>query len=285
MMDSITRAHAMRTLPRTMKLFHGYRDPFDQRTDLPFKSYVFSRFHLLGGQTYMNIIPALAGVAMRHGLDWRNIPCDKIHLDAWIWKQAVNNGYLSMSSDSVVDTLTNFLTEEQKQAMLHYVSPSLGKLGLYYKYNADKGKAQCINTGKLADSHALDYMLNTIGIYSTSTQRGIPPLKSLSYITLNVGHVTSAASPIQMDIPLSHAISEMLRIAPNTIVIFMSDHGSNHAPFSSWPQRKAEKRLPLLSIIVPRSYLDKVYSAIEYGLQYSNISYWVGIDTHVSTEC
>lgn len=264
--DSVSRLSAERKLLKTMKYL---------RNDL--KAYTFKGYTSVGGVTYSNLIPALAGKpAYSKELPKLDPRTDFTDPYPFIWKDYANKRYVTLFSEDFPEiSIFNYMLKGFKDPPTdHYLRP-------YY-----------IARNKL---HPMQWNANQVMMFLESRSIKLSKYSSLCYqdkpkhkihldhyrtfVSQYEGHRKFAFSWIT---EISHDYMNFLELLDgdlhdaiytmnqknqlsNSIFILFGDHGPRTDEMRNTPIGRIEERMPLLTIYVPE-HVKKKYPKLDEAL-------------------
>ncbi|XP_028416001.1 uncharacterized protein LOC114539557 isoform X2 [Dendronephthya gigantea] len=144
--------------------------------------------------------------------------------------------------------------------LTHFGCEVLDKYGMTNDF--DKPEQVCLN-GDFISTYFLQYHLD----YLRAIRKRKDSLPILHYLHLETGHTSSGTRIHNDDLGLADYVKHLAR-DPNTLTIFLSDHGHTRTDFAKTVEGRFELSNPLMFVILPEDVAailgeDKVHSLVE----------------------
>jgi len=258
LLDSISRAHFYRSLPKTVERLRSLADKPDMA---PAKVYDFELFQAVHGHTTHNEHALFTGQLLPPMDPDEETPSVRADVLFGHFKRA---GYQTMWQEDlcwmsswglVTDLVAGDWEELQiklkesfidNTGLTHSSCEVLAPFGADAPFNGPNGDQICFN-GKLQHSYFLQYSIDTLNTIASS--RRSRPL--LSYTALNVGHDDTGRRIQSLDSELAQYVSTMAN-DQNSLTIILADHGNTYTEYTyAILEGRFEMFHPSLFMIVP----------------------------------
>ncbi|XP_022790508.1 uncharacterized protein LOC111329989 [Stylophora pistillata] len=265
LLDSVSRAHFYRSLPKTIETF---RKLSGSRDKTPARVFDFELFQSVHGHTTQNEHALFTGQLLPSKEEDEQEPSDPVRADVMLghFKRA---GYQTMWQEDLCWTgiwglMADLAAEDWEDLQIrlkenfidstgltHSSCEVLGSFGLETPFNGPEGDQICFN-GKLQHSYFLEYSIDMLNIIASS--RRYRPL--FSYTALNVGHDETGRRIQSLDSDLARFVSVMAN-NKNTLSIVLADHGNTYTQYTSDVlEGRFEMFHPSLFVIVPNKVAE-----------------------------
>lgn len=278
LLDSISRPHFYRILPRAVEALHKIsHDPKIQATTLDFEL-----VQGIGQQTFENIRPFFCGVLE----DDNKVTASSKNTRASLGVEVLYGtfkkwGYQTLFQEDLCwyDVWGSVLTDIEKRAVpqsdsafkerwkefeekvakkqvdhqgiTHFSCTALDKM-LRRTNHYDYPQKICLN-GKFYSWYFMNYITK---VYTAlKSDEKAKPL--LSYMHFNTGHETNGKRMINMDANMAKFIINMASFS-DTLTLILSDHGHTRTPFRNTKEGGKELYDPLFFMIVPDGVREKL---------------------------
>ncbi|XP_069128838.1 uncharacterized protein [Argopecten irradians] len=268
--DSLSRTGALRKIPKTMKYIENYLG------GITFKGYT-----KVGGNTFPNVVPLLTGKRATKedlGEAWGQFYYDGYPLIMYNFSRA---GYVTyFAEDWPYFSTFNYLSNGFKvQPTHHYLRPmylamkqlapvstSLEQVNLFLEDKSIK-----VLPSSLCYQHKMKHVIflenlkRFMHVYKSKLKFSFSWMSELShdypyYLEIADEDFTDFLQWMKMEGHLN-----------NTILLFMSDHGSRIDDLRNTPVGRIESRMPLLSVVLPDRFKQEHKNLVQTMRQNTNV--------------
>ena len=261
LLDSVSRAHFYRSLPKTVETFRKLNsDP-----SLATKVFDFELFQAVKGRTYETVHAFFTGelLPMKDPFS----PNPKVVGIGSMFRKFKISGYRTLYQEDlcwkydwglVHDMKLTKSKEKWKElhesiekmfiddlGVTHASCEVLEKAGVKLPFN---GPSEICFNGVHQSDYIFRYVEDTL--YNLKTLESPKPL--LSYAIFSVGHESTGRRIQTIDADLANHIERLSANEPNTITIIVSDHGNTYTPYT---ERTLEGRFevfnPAFFVVIP----------------------------------
>jgi hypothetical protein len=271
LIDSTSRAHFLRRLPKSTKVIES----LDERNGGNFNVFQHFRYHALSFATPGNVRPLIAG------MNSKELRSKKPQASEYfMWKPYKENGYVNMYIHNLCqDNFKNYFYENSTHIYMDYdvVLPFC-----HYEYADSSGmysnfrggpysiERRCINE-KYVHRYTFEYMSQFMENY-----KKVP---KFVFTHLIEAHESSGSVISTIDEDFSVFIEETLEKNPDTFFVITADHGLKVGPYSLSPQGKVENQNPVLFTILPKSFIAD-HPEVKPALQHNEQALSTHFDLH-----
>ncbi|XP_046855342.1 uncharacterized protein LOC124448376 isoform X2 [Xenia sp. Carnegie-2017] len=288
LIDSISRPHFYRSMPKTIKAF---RDVVYNKS-IPATILDFEQFQSVSQHTMDNCRPLYSGVTSgvyeEFSSEWRkSVKPLGIHV---LFGEYKHSGYQTLFQEEgcwydywglMLTDVERFPTPKDSEGFIKRWSELQERWKKYYiddfgmthftcevtkKYgrtnDLEKPAQVCFN-GDFISTYFLRYHLD----YLEALKRQEGSLPFLHYLHLVTGHTSSGKRIRNDDVGLANYVTHLAN-EPNTLTIILSDHGHTRTAFAKSVEGRFELSNPLMFMILPENVAkilqnDKVHSLVE----------------------
>ncbi|CAL1293248.1 unnamed protein product [Larinioides sclopetarius] len=239
-LDSMSRLHYMRKLPKTYKYL----------TEV-LKASVLKGYNIVGDGTPQALIPMLTGYTEPELPETRKRMSDAnyVNIYPFAWKNFTDNGYVTAYAEDVPFTgvFTYRLKGFNELPTDHYMRSFYIEVDKVLKEHPKL----CLGNNP-RHKVMLDWLRRFYEAYNDVPRFAFGFHGELSHDDYNlVGYADSDLEIFLKDLQESGILN-------NTLLIMLSDHGHRFASIREMQQGKQEERLPFFAVVVP-PWLEKVY--------------------------
>ncbi|EDO38892.1 predicted protein [Nematostella vectensis] len=258
LLDSVSRAHFYRSLPKTIELFRSWESRSDRA---PARVFDFELFQSVEGHTAENTHALFTGkmfsAAERkvrtpvgagemfgafRGAGYQTMWQEDLCWTA-IWGLMIDM-VANNFKDLPVKLENNFIDHT---GLTHSSCPILGAYGTNNPFQGPEGDQICYN----GDFHHT-YLLNYTSDLVKAIARDLHARPLLAYMSSSVGHDHRALRTQTLDPALARYVTEMAN--SDTITVILADHGNTYSEYTiSSLEGKFEMFHPVLFIIIPNN--------------------------------
>ncbi|XP_022800581.1 uncharacterized protein LOC111338367 isoform X2 [Stylophora pistillata] len=271
-MDSLSRPHFYRSLPRTVEALRKIKNDFNiQATALDFQI-----FQSIGEQTFDNLRPFFCGVVKDDNILTNTVRTSKYSLGVDVLYETFQKwGYQTLFQEDLVwfDRWGIVLTDLQVRSkpttdsefkarwnefkermskkhiddfgMTHFSGPLLGLR--YSETNHFENPPKVCLNGQFFSKYFMDY----IQIVNTAIHNDPRTKPLVSFIHFNTGHEHTGQRIRNTDAHLAKFLINMAEF-PNTLTMLVSDHGNKNTQYSyKTEEGKREVYDPIAFMVIP----------------------------------
>ena len=284
MLDAVSRPAFYRSLKATRRSIEAVAN----QKDLGTRVFEFGRHHSVGGSSIRNLTPMLSGLL------YSDMDAKKKQYQAWIFEEMRRSGYISINYHNACSrTNQTFGSVFNRHGPEHYFPYQMTDInwffGLYcqlarHERSIDKVGRSCAKTTN--DEECFPSPENNMGRVSCLGGRSRTTMMVEHYLDARAAHdgVPTFAFLHDYDLHIDNLVAlnmydeDKARILPmlaeadvlkDTVVIFLSDHGSQRK-YVATTQGGLEYKLPFLYMFVPDAVLDNHHGwkdALEWNQQ------------------
>ncbi|EDO38866.1 predicted protein [Nematostella vectensis] len=256
LLDSVSRAHFYRSLPKTIELFRSWESRPDRA---PARVFDFELFQSVEGHTAENTHALFTGKMFSAAERKVRTPVGAGEM----FGAFRGAGYQTMWQEDLcwtaiwglmTDMVANKFEELEGKLKENFVDhtgvthsscPILGAYGTNNPFQGPKGDQICYN-GDFHHTYLLNYTSNLVQAIARDPHAR--PL--LAYMSSSVGHDHRALRTQTLDPALARYVTEMAN--SDTITVILADHGNTYSEYTiSSLEGKFEMFHPVLFIIIP----------------------------------
>ena len=281
MVDSLTREHAIRVLPRTLDWMGRAQD---------YELFDYTRFNTVGKGTKMNFTPVFFG---NISADFVNsITFESLNMlyeragfaTAFIEESCINNtGSMGrIVRKKVKDKLTKEERIEFMKAFRDLSDHSLGnvfcdvmKMMKVQNFFSDSTKQKICFAGELMQKHLLRYLSDFVDTYADDV--GV-----FATIKTNEAHESTYSRVALLDSDLLEFVRDTMQKHPNLAIVLMGDHGIGYGDLSETFTLTVEYNLPGLFMLLPKSYTRTLPPNMLTNLRENQNKLVTGLDLHAT---
>ncbi|EDO39325.1 predicted protein [Nematostella vectensis] len=257
LLDSVSRAHFYRSLPKTIALFKEW----SESNSAPAEIFDFELFQSVEGHTAENTHALFTGRFLPPHKEEENLPVEM----GYLFGRFAGAGYQTMwQEDLCWEALWGLMTDlavweweglrgEMKNnhihdtGLTHSSCEMLAQYGLNNPFSGPPGDQICYN-GQFQHTYLLNYTLDKL----RGISRDAHAQAMLSYMSLSVGHDHVGRRIQTLDPALVQYVTSLAH-EQKTITVILADHGNTYTEFASTIlEGRFEMFHPHLFVIVPR---------------------------------
>lgn len=276
LIDSLSRVSFLRNLPETVNALQRLNDTIGAEV------YDFMRFNVMGGGTYSNIPPLLAGLAQKN----------MVKQNANKYPRVTNASSLKLNT--LFDWFQNLgfvngIVEEQCYR-------NTGSLGRIWngKQSGDlnaRNTYDVIDDGTKMADHELARVfcevmqfMKAVSFFDSDTHNGAclgersiteyshmfawdffrryADLPKFAFVKTSIAHESSAVRTRMIDPMLAKFIKVLHRKYENQVTFLLGDHGLGYGDFATTTHGKYEYNLPMMAMVFSTPVMDKIERAL-----------------------
>eukprot|EP01114_Cavostelium_apophysatum_P016440 TRINITY_DN4678_c0_g1_i2.p1 TRINITY_DN4678_c0_g1~~TRINITY_DN4678_c0_g1_i2.p1 ORF type:complete len:451 (+),score=108.04 TRINITY_DN4678_c0_g1_i2:881-2233(+) len=254
--DSLSRAHFIRRLPKTIKMM----ETLDASKGGNYNVFQYFRYHSISHATPGNMRPLLASLTTNESR-FGDISKEQV-AESLLWKKFSDVGYVtSWTNDLCQDYFhmyfnmsSSYTDHEAVLPFCHYDYARRSGTFSNFKGGPYSIEKRCIS-GKYVHSYVFDYVYGLFDNYND--------LPKFAVSCVSDAHESSGAVISTVDDEMAEFLKRITTDHPNTVILFVSDHGLHMGPYAPSPAGKVENVLPSHFAIYPSHLFDKVPKAKE----------------------
>lgn len=270
MIDSLSREHALRALPETLRFLR--RLHISRHT--PFKLYDYTRFNTVGRGTKSNFSPIMFGMPGDKFAESKIPPNEEPFA---LLSTFLNAGFITgfveedccENDGSMGRILGKKAFEDYESEDVSVFKKLLRGLGVHSLGNifCDVMDAMGVDTffasstrericfaGEFIHVHTMKYLRSFFEAYSGRKRTA----GSIVVVQNNIAHEASYRRVAQLDRDLLNFLKWFTRSVPNAGVVLFGDHGLGYGDIADTPTIQFEYNLPPLFILLPDEYLQSL---------------------------